>query len=98
MQVSQASRGRIRLIAATLIQSDRYSRKRLSLMPDGCPQNYFDRMDIRNDGGCLIPKETNGPAYTYNQVPAGIFLPTIGIGACLGRAMGLIMYVLSCFS
>jgi len=27
------------------------------------------------------------------QVPAGIFLPTIAIGACLGRAMGLIMLV-----
>ena len=25
------------------------------------------------------------------QIPAGIFLPTIAIGACLGRAMGLIM-------
>jgi hypothetical protein len=28
-------------------------------------------------------------------VPAGIFLPTIAIGACLGRAVGLIMFVLS---
>lgn len=27
------------------------------------------------------------------EVPAGIFLPTIGIGACLGRAVGLIMWV-----
>ncbi|KJA28132.1 hypothetical protein HYPSUDRAFT_34482 [Hypholoma sublateritium FD-334 SS-4] len=31
-------------------------------------------------------------AWTFGMmVPAGIFLPTIGIGACLGRAMGLIM-------
>ncbi len=29
------------------------------------------------------------------QVPAGIFLPTIAIGACLGRAVGLITFVLS---
>ncbi|KIM44556.1 hypothetical protein M413DRAFT_66882 [Hebeloma cylindrosporum] len=31
-------------------------------------------------------------AWTFGMmVPAGIFLPTIGIGACIGRAMGLIM-------
>uniref|UniRef100_A0A8H8CIA3 Chloride channel protein n=1 Tax=Psilocybe cubensis TaxID=181762 RepID=A0A8H8CIA3_PSICU len=31
-------------------------------------------------------------AWTFGMmIPAGIFLPTIGIGACLGRAMGLIM-------
>ncbi|KAF9480503.1 Cl-channel protein [Pholiota conissans] len=31
-------------------------------------------------------------SWTFGMmVPAGIFLPTIGIGACLGRAMGLIM-------
>ncbi|KAF9531719.1 Cl-channel protein [Crepidotus variabilis] len=31
-------------------------------------------------------------AWTFGMmVPAGIFLPTIGIGACLGRAMGLVM-------
>ena len=29
------------------------------------------------------------------KIPAGIFLPTIGIGACLGRAMGLIMCVIN---
>lgn len=29
------------------------------------------------------------------KIPAGIFLPTIGIGACLGRAVGLIMYVIN---
>ncbi|KDR80589.1 hypothetical protein GALMADRAFT_240906 [Galerina marginata CBS 339.88] len=30
-------------------------------------------------------------AWTFGMmIPAGIFLPTIGIGACLGRAMGLI--------
>ena len=28
------------------------------------------------------------------QIPAGIFLPTIAIGACLGRAVGLLTYVL----
>ena len=28
-----------------------------------------------------------------HQVPAGIFLPTIAIGACLGRAVGLIVSV-----
>ncbi|KAF8909322.1 Cl-channel protein [Gymnopilus junonius] len=31
-------------------------------------------------------------AWTFGMmVPAGIFLPTIAVGACLGRAMGLIM-------
>ncbi|TEB33068.1 Cl-channel protein [Coprinellus micaceus] len=31
-------------------------------------------------------------AWTFGMmVPAGIFLPTIGIGACLGRAVGLVM-------
>jgi len=30
-----------------------------------------------------------------HQVPAGIFLPTIAIGACVGRAVGMIMYVLT---
>ncbi|KAF8967680.1 Cl-channel protein [Flammula alnicola] len=31
-------------------------------------------------------------AWTFGMmIPAGIFLPTIAIGACLGRAMGLIM-------
>ncbi|PPQ91494.1 hypothetical protein CVT25_013751 [Psilocybe cyanescens] len=31
-------------------------------------------------------------AWTFGMmIPAGIFLPTIGIGACLGRAVGLIM-------
>ena len=25
------------------------------------------------------------------MIPAGIFLPTIAIGACLGRAMGLVV-------
>ena len=30
-------------------------------------------------------------AWTFGMsIPAGIFLPTIAIGACLGRAMGLI--------
>lgn len=34
-------------------------------------------------------------AWTFGMmVPAGIFLPTIGIGACLGRAVGLIMQML----
>ena len=33
-------------------------------------------------------------AWTFGMmVPAGIFLPAIGIGACLGRAMGIIMCV-----
>jgi len=27
------------------------------------------------------------------QIPAGIFLPTIAIGACLGRAVGLVTFV-----
>lgn len=27
------------------------------------------------------------------QIPAGIFLPTIAIGACLGRAVGLVTSV-----
>lgn len=27
------------------------------------------------------------------QIPAGIFLPTIAIGACLGRAVGLLTFV-----
>lgn len=31
-------------------------------------------------------------SWTFGMsIPAGIFLPTIAIGACLGRAMGLIM-------
>lgn len=29
------------------------------------------------------------------QIPAGIFLPTIAIGACLGRAIGLLTYAVS---
>jgi H+/Cl- antiporter ClcA len=28
------------------------------------------------------------------QVPAGIFLPVIAIGACLGRAVGLLTYAI----
>ena len=32
-------------------------------------------------------------AWTFGMmVPAGIFLPTIAIGACLGRAVGLLTY------
>ncbi|TCD69139.1 hypothetical protein EIP91_008615 [Steccherinum ochraceum] len=34
-------------------------------------------------------------AWTFGmQIPAGIFLPTIAIGACLGRAMGLLTQLL----
>jgi chloride channel 3/4/5 len=47
-------------------------------------------MDFWHDGLCptLVVEQL---LKFIPQVPAGIFLPTIGIGACLGRAMGLIM-------
>ena len=31
------------------------------------------------------------PTEIVHQIPAGIFLPTIAIGACLGRAVGLLV-------
>jgi chloride channel 3/4/5 len=33
-------------------------------------------------------------AWTFGMmIPAGIFLPSITIGACIGRAVGLLTYV-----
>ena len=41
-------------------------------------------MDLRNDGKVVSPANT--PYSLPIQIPAGIFLPTIAIGACFGRA------------
>jgi H+/Cl- antiporter ClcA len=35
---------------------------------------------------------TSGTIRDPSQVPAGIFLPTIAIGAAFGRAIGLLTY------
>ena len=49
-------------------------------------------MDVWNDG--KSDEEFHREhSRKYCKIPAGIFLPTIGIGACLGRAVGLIMWV-----
>lgn len=40
----------------------------------------------------FIPFE-DSETHSGIQVPAGIFLPTIAIGACIGRAVGLITFV-----
>lgn len=49
-------------------------------------------MDIWHDGALNFMSPTN--VRDPLQVPAGIFLPTITIGASLGRAVGLLTYVL----
>jgi H+/Cl- antiporter ClcA len=53
-------------------------------------------MDIWHDG-ILYQKCLDGVTMFIWQVPAGIFLPVIAIGACLGRAVGLLTYVSQCF-
>lgn len=49
-------------------------------------------VDIWHDGATNLISPTN--VRDALQVPAGIFLPTITIGASLGRAVGLLTYVL----
>ena len=49
-------------------------------------------VDIWHDGATNFVTLTN--ARDPLQIPAGIFLPTIAIGASLGRAVGLLTYVL----
>lgn len=54
-------------------------------------QDFVYCLDIRNDGGNMLLLRNSSTAHGYEpQVPAGIFLPTIAIGACLGRAVGLL--------
>ena len=47
-------------------------------------------MDVWFNGKLLSEKILVRSEFEIIQVPAGIFLPTIAIGACLGRAVGLL--------
>ena len=47
-------------------------------------------MDIRHDGAIVFMTPTT--IRDTSQVPAGIFLPTITIGATFGRVVGLLTY------
>lgn len=74
-------------------QSQRDETKCLFARLDGLPQNILDCLDVWHDG--MLSSDLC-PAHSTDEkpkVPAGIFMPTIGIGACLGRAVGLITYV-----
>jgi hypothetical protein len=48
-------------------------------------------MDIRHDGGIFFTELLTNDNEEI-QVPAGIFLPTIAIGASFGRVVGLLTY------
>jgi hypothetical protein len=47
-------------------------------------------VDVRHDGAIYFI--SSGTIRNPSQVPAGIFLPTIAIGAAFGRAIGLLTY------
>ena len=59
---------------------------------DRSGEDWLHCVDIRLDGAiCFMnPGNIRDPP----QVPAGIFLPTIAIGAAFGRAVGLLTYKL----
>ncbi|KAH6916019.1 Cl-channel protein [Coprinopsis sp. MPI-PUGE-AT-0042] len=77
--------GLCKCVAATLSVSDILL---ISASPTAIKENIF----LLILTACIKIPLT---AWTFGMmVPAGIFLPTIGIGACLGRAFGLIMQML----
>ncbi len=62
----------------------------ISTCIDRSGEDRLHSMDIRHDGMSYFMTLTI--IYGPPQVPAGIFLPTIAIGAALGRAVGLLTY------
>lgn len=72
--------------------------ERVSTYSDGGCQIRINCMDVRYDGMLTTVSRTALKANTcIIQIPAGIFLPTIAIGACLGRAVGLLVYAFCTF-
>lgn len=59
---------------------------------DRSGQDWLHGVDIRHDGAICLTSP--GDIRDRSQVPAGIFLPTIAIGAAFGRAVGLLTCVL----
>ena len=62
----------------------------ISTCIDRSSEDWLYGVDIRHDGMSYFITSTI--IYDPSQVPAGIFLPTIAIGAALGRAVGLLTY------
>ena len=60
---------------------------------DRCHEDIPYVLDIWNDGevDTRITHDCVPDYPIWQKIPAGIFLPTIAIGACLGRATGLLM-------
>ena len=62
----------------------------ISTRIDRSSEDRLHGVDIWHDG---MNKSMTCDNYLWRpQVPAGIFLPTIAIGAALGRAVGLLTY------
>ena len=59
---------------------------------DRSSEDWLHGVDIRHDGAICLT--SLGDICDRSQVPAGIFLPTIAIGAAFGRAVGLLTCVL----
>lgn len=74
-------------------QSHRCWTKHLPATFNGSDEVDFCSLDFWNDGLSLTRSLSYTHSWSREQIPAGIFLPTIAIGACLGRAVGLVTFV-----